>query len=498
MKIGKTTLSFKEGFGGYLFDRKKAIVIWICVACIQCGLLEFLFPYPDFFSDSYTYVADAIANLGFSFRPQGYPDYLVRLHNIAPSAELAAFVQYVIFVLSGLICVFSCGYLYGISNRTVNWLLGAVLLNPMLVFTTNLISSDSLFCSVTVMWFTSLLWIIKRTNWINPLVHAALLLICLHLRYTALFYFAISAIAFAVSQGKIFLRLAGIALSIYVIFGYVNYQKDKTERIFGIRIFSGFANWQIANNVLCYYKKLDVSADDMPTRETALMDTAVKRFIDTIYTPGHLGTQYMWDKRSPLKRYVAMMCRLEQEKYFIEWIRCSPDIGEYGKTLVKKYPFAYVRYFMVPNFANFMVPDLEALEDYNYYNLSVTKECQKWYNLDTDYLSPKYLHLQRKIMFLFPYLSCMLNLVNIALIFFFLIKNWKVRRLIRKDIRGLFIAWSAFYLAYMGFSVVSAYIVFRYLDVIFVLGVIMPVVLYSHSYTNLQSPLPDTPPEKRA
>ena len=482
MKIGKPLLSLKEGFAAYLLNQKTSLAIWFSVVCIQGALVNFLFPYPNFFSDSYTYVADAISDLGFSYRPQGYPDYLIYLHKLLPSPGFAAFMQYVLFVLSSFLCVLSCGYLFGLSKRQTNWLLAVVLLNPMLVFTANLISSDSLFCSLTVLWFTSLLWVIRRSGWINLIINGALLLVCLHVRYTALFYFFVSAIAFIASKGKLHIKIAGIAVSLMVIWGYVNWQENKNDDLFHVRIFSAFANWQIANNALCYYKKLDVSPSDMPSKETEVLDFAVKKFIDTIYTEGHLSTQYMWDRRSPLKRYVGMKCRVEKEKYFPEWVRCSVDIGEYGQTLVKQHPWAYVQYFVFPNFKNFLVPDLEALEDYNVYNLTVPGNCKVWYNLDTDVLTPKYRYLEKHVMAPFPYLNCILNLFNIAFIFFFLIRNWSRRKLIRTDIQGLFIIWSAFYLGYMFFSVTSAYIVFRYLDVIFVLGVIMPVVLYGYSY----------------
>ncbi len=480
MKVGKPLLSPQEGFAAYMRSYRTVLIIWISVACLQCALLEFLFPYPDFFSDSYTYVADAIVNLGLSFRPQGYPDFLVFLHRVLPSVGLAVLTQYVLFILSSLFCVLSCGYLLGLNSKKTNWLLAAVLLNPMLVFTTNLVSSDSLFCSLTVLWFTSLLWVIRKAGWPNTIIHVLLLLACLHIRYTALFYFFISSVAFIAARGKIVLRVIGIVASLSMIFGYINWQENKVEELLNVRVFSAFSNWQIANNVLCYYKDIDVQIADMPTKDDSVIDYCVKRFIDTTYTEGHLGTQYMWNKKSPLKVYMAMRGRLDKSKYFPEWILCSQEIGEYGRTLVKKYPLAYVRYFMVPNFRNFLVPDLEALEDYNVYNLTVNKPCKDWYNLDTDFLSPKYLHLERYLMVAFPYLNCALNIFNIFFIFLFLFLNWKRWKSMDRYIRGVFGVWAVFYFGYLLFSVASAYIVFRYLDVIFVLGVIMPVVLLPH------------------
>ena len=486
MNIGKPNRAFNGGFIKYVWAQKKLIAAWLLASAVLFVLLKILFPYPDFFFDSFTYVQEAATEShGFGFRPQGYPEFLYLLHILYPSAGLVVLIQYLLFTSSTLFFVLSSRYLYSVSTRQNNWLLGLTLLNPMLLFIANLVSSDSLFCSLTVLWFTSLLWIVRKPGWVNIVVHILLLFACLHTRYIALFYFAISITAFIVANGTWFFRISGIAMSILVVYGYVAWQEHKIEDQFQVQTFSGFANWQVANNVLCYYKKLDVAPSDLPTEETKMIDLYVKRWIDSSYKDGQLGTEYMWDKKSPLKIYTTMKGRVEHEKYFYEWIRCSKDIGDYGRTLIKNNPTAYVKYFMIPNFRNFLVPDLEALGNYNYYNLTVTRECMDWYQLDTDFLSCRVLHLEEKLMFLFPYLNGLLNLLNIGFIFFFLSRNLKRWKSLGKDVRALFVVWTCFYLGYMFFSIASAYVVFRYLDVVFILGVVIPVILYPYALKNI-------------
>ncbi len=493
MKVGALSSPPKTGFKTYLASNKKLIYTWLGISFAAFALLKVLFPYPDFFSDSFSYVQDAVNNNGFGFRPQGYPEVLLFLKNLSPSAGLVTFTQYLLFTFSSMLCVMICGYLYRLTTRQINIVMGIILLNPVLLLITNLISSDSLFCSLTVFWFTSLLWVIRKTTRANIVVHALLLLACLHLRYTALFYCGISAIAFLVSNGKIVLRAAGVVSSLAVIFGYVNWQENKIEDKFNVRVFSGFSNWQIANNALCYYKKIDVKSSELPRRDSVI-DLCVKKWIDNVYEDGHLGTQYMWNKKSPLRMYMALRGHIEKEKYFPEWIWCSKDIGDYGRALVKQNPLAYVEYFMFPNFKNYMVPDLEAVEDYNIYNLSLPKQTKEFYELDVDTLTPRFLHFERYLMAAFPYINCVLNMFNIFCIFIFLLLNWKRWKNLDRDIRGLFWVWTFFYFGYLLFSVASAYIVFRYLDIIFILGVIMPIGLYCHSYKSRWPALqPDAP-----
>ncbi len=49
----------------------------------------------------------------------------------------------------------------------------------------------------------------------------------------------------------------------------------------------------------------------------------------------------------------------------IDWGKASIIYGQYGKWLIKHYPVAFIRYFMLLNVKNYFLPPLEKLEIYN-------------------------------------------------------------------------------------------------------------------------------------
>ncbi len=476
----------KDGFFAYLVTQKRLLAIAFFSGIVLFLLLKFLFPLPDFFFDSFSYVKDAVIHDGFGYRPIGYPDFLYFIHdNIATGAGAVVFIQYLLFFLSSVFCFFSCDFLLGIPAKLKYVTLLLVIANPMLLFQSNLISSDSLFCSLTVFWFTSLIWFIKRPNWVILVLQAVLLVTCLYVRYVSLFFPLVTAGSFLASRTKIAYKISGIALSLVLVYSYVNWQENKIEEKFGVRVFSGFSGWQIANNALCYYKKINIKEIDLPDNESRIINRIVKARIDNIYEDGDVSTRYMWDTKSPLKLYLRARSKYEGEVYFPEWLKSSQDIGRYGWALVKHDPLAYVQYFMLPNCKYFFLPAPEILADYNCFYLTIPAECKNWFGFDFNELSCRFPGLQQTIMAGFPYISFALNLLNIAIIFFFLLHNRKRWKSLDKSARSLFISWGLFYFGFLLFCTFSAFIVLRYMDTMFVLGIIIPAVLFKYSHKEI-------------
>lgn len=475
-----------DTFFGYVKNQKKLLTVALLTSTVLFLLLQFLFPHPDFFFDSFSYVKDAATHTGFGYRPQGYPDFLYFIHNnISARAGAVVFIQYLLFFLSSIFCLLSCDYLFGIPTKLRYFVLLLVIANPMLLFQSNLISSDSLFCSLTVFWFTSLVWIIKKPNWATLVLQALLLVTCLYVRYVALFFPLVTAGVFLVSRIKIAYKISGIALSLLLVYSYVNWQENKIEGMFKVRVFSGFSGWQIANNALCYYKKIDIKEKNLPDNETRIINRIVKARIDNVYEDGGVGTQYMWDKRSPLRLYLRSRAKYEGEVYYPEWLQSSYDIGRYGWALVKHDPMAYVQYFILPNYKYFLIPDPEILADYNCFYLPIPPECKAWFGFDFDELSCNVPGLQKYVMAGFPYISLVLNLLNMAVVIFFLLCNSKRWKSMNTSVRNLFIAWGLFYFGFMLFSTFSAFIVLRYMDTLFVLGIFIPTVLYKYAHKEI-------------
>jgi len=470
-----------NNFWSYLISQKKIILFALCISAVCFILLKYCFPYPDFFIDSTSYVEWAVHNYEVDYRPVGYSQFLRLVHQISPNSLFTVFIQYVLFFLSSLFCLFSIDYLFRIGERLKLLLMIVVLINPILILQANLISSDSLFCSLTVVWFTLCLWIIKKQNWWALFLQLLVLYLNFEVRYTALFYPVASSLAFVLCPAKLKYKFIGIALTLVTILVFINRQKDLIEEKTGTRVFSGFAGWQIANNVLYCYKNIDIAANDLPSKDLQVIDQYVKRYIDTIENePGFVGTQYMWDRRSPLKQYQYMVMKSTREIYIKAWFIVSKPFNEYGWYIIRNYPKEFLRYYIMPNTKNYFYPGLEALASYNASTGPLPAETKEWFDFDTDNLNCRYAHIQESTMILYPSISLILNVFNIAAIFLFLFRALRTRKKMSGDIWRLFLFWSVFYFAFMAFIIFATPIVLRYLDPIFILGFVLPFPLLSY------------------
>lgn len=473
------------GFARYLKAQDRLIFIATMIMIAVFLLIKFCYPYPDFFLDSYNYVRDATKPEMSLYRPEGYPAFLRLTHGISDSAHFTVAVQFVIYLLSSYFFFFSCDYLFTIPAKFRKWLFVLVVCNPVLLLQTNLISSDSLFSSFTVVWFTLCLWAILRPNWVVLILQVVVLAVCFNLRYTALYFPGIAVIFFVMSRANIGYKLVGIFFSFIVIYHFVDAQKDKMERNVDQRILSGFTGWQIANNVLCYYKHIDVAAKDLPTSDLRTLDLYVRHYLDSLPPdPRTIHTDYLWSNKSPLKYYMvhnvkAMADKPEYMKgYFYQWCYVSVVYNQYAWIIIKSNPWAYIRYFMLPNLKNFMYPETEILTNYDELHSPIPPETKSWFGFTVDNLECRFKNLQKWIIAPYPAIFLLLNLLNVVAIIAFFLKNIRRHKNISKDAWRLFAAWSVFYFSFVFFCLFSTIVLLRYVNPLFTLGLLMPAVLY--------------------
>ncbi len=469
-----------DNFFRYLRTQNLQISIVVAVSAILFYLIKFCFPLPDFFLDSYNYVLDAVKMPEVSYRPHGYGYFLQMVHNISTSAFFTVFVQYLAFLISSLFFFYSADYLFGMPRKAKTAALFLTVINPILLIQTNLISSDSLFSSLTVTWFGLCLWCIARPSWFVLVAQVAVLFCCFHVRYTAIYFPIIAVVFFLISKGKMIYKLVGIFLTLTMIYQTVEQQKDVMWDVTGTRVLSAFSGWQIANNVLCYYKKLDVDKGDFSSEESKVIDGYVKRHINELYFEGNnIGTHYLWTKNSPLKYYLNARGIPTGNTYFHEWCVASEPLNEYGWEIIRHDPIAYLRYFMWLNFKfNFVFPGTEILGNYDRYHAGIPPETKTWFGFTEDYLHCLYPDLQEEIIKPYPAISCVINLANVAFLIAFLVVVIKNRRNIDRDSLRLFLAWGIFYLSFVFFSLFSTLVLLRYLDPLFTLGIVMPFVMW--------------------
>jgi hypothetical protein len=469
-------------FKAYIGSQKKTILIVSAISLVCFILLKYLYPYPDFFVDSNNYVDWANRKLAISYRPTAYSYLLGFLRDISTSATFVVTVQYLLFYFSTMFCMLSADYLYSIPRKLMLPLLIAIVANPMLLFQVNMISSDTIFASLTVTWFTLCMWIAKRGNMALIIAQVVALFLCFEIRFMAMFYPLVAIAAIIFSSSKWIHKAAGIGLTIFIILFAIEREKDNVEKATGVRIFSGFSGWQIANNALYCYKYIDIDVTDLPSAEMKVLDGAVKYFIDSVPTvPGDVSSSFIWDKHSPLKQYIIVTSRRTRVPYFTLWFTTSTLYNDYGWYIVKNFPMQFLQYYIIPNTKKYFYPEKEAMHDYCDGILKIPPVTKNWFEFDTDELSCRVPDLQKNVIAVFPALSMLLNLFNLGAIIFFFVRIFPIRKRIPVAVWKFFATWSFFYLSFMAFTIFATAVNLRFLDPIFVLGLIAPFVLIKNA-----------------
>ncbi len=461
-----------DTFFSYLRSQRRLISGALAFSILLFLLLKYAFPYPDLFVDSSNYVTWAAHNFTVAYRPLGYAHFLQAVHFVIPSAFFTVLVQYAGFVCSTLFLLLSADYLFGLRTKLKLPILLALLCNPLLIFEANLISSDSWFCSLSVAWFTTCLWLLKKPGWLILALQLLFLYLCFQVRYTAMLYPLIAVASFLLCPAKMIYRLTGITLVAAVILFSIEQQMAINEKETGTRVFSGFSGWQAANNALYCYKHIDMKTEDLPDEQTRIIDQCTKIYIDSVTRTGSIGAAYLWDPHSPLKKYLNICAHRDHSDYLIAWFTASKPLGDYGRYIITHYPKTFTQYFLLPNTANFFYPGLEVLANYDYSNMVLLPDVKQWFGFQADHLDCIYPFLQERLMYLCPATILAINMFSILSLIYFIFKKDKIN----PGTRRLLIIWCLFYLGYMLFSILASVIFIRYISILSVVCIVMPFV----------------------
>lgn len=452
-------------------DRANLIFLFsgILIGVLYAVLLLQLFPKPSCYFDSGTYVQAARDNPAVSFRPLGYSDFLRFFHNITPSSTFLVMVQYGCNVIANLFLFFSLIYFFPIS-KWFRWALFILLAaNPLYLLYSNYLLSEAFFCSLTVLWFTSLLWIIRSPNWFSFALQLFMLLLVFKLRYNAVLFPLFSTAAIVLSPQASWKKAIGIALSFIIIIATVRNISRKTEEATGTKVFSAFGGWQLATNALnvVEHTEMDTSSfssfesKELYLRSRTYFDSIAKAKPDTGDTEIKINGSYLWDPNTPLRAYLPYYAQKKYiTSYFKAWTALGPVFSDFGKDVIIHNPIQYTRYYLIPNSKDYWYPPLEAYEDYNNKKEVNDTIYRQYYHYANDSTNLSHVKIHNAVMHPWKYLF---PVVNIA--FLLLVLAYFAFGVFRKA--GRFFTTSllflcAFYVYNYFFSVGLAPTVFRY------------------------------------
>ncbi len=446
-------------------------------------VFKYYYPFADFFVDSYTYIEAAANRSSISVRPIGYSLFLRFIHMLSVSDTFLVTVQYGLVQCSCL-CLFFFLVRHGCLAGWARLVVAAFLVvDPLVYYTSNFVSSDAIFLALSLFWLTLLLQLLRRPTWGALVLQWVLLGLIFYTRYVALFYPAVAALTFFVVKRDLWYKLTAIAGSIAIVTAGALYTQRLTNEQTGTPVFSAFSGWQLANNAIQIYPWLPPDTTGMPSPDSYVLARYVSTWFDQSgaalkKTAPVATTFYMWDPGSPLHQYfdayrvrhssIPQRTDTAEPAYFIAWNRVSPVFIEYGHFLIARHPVAFSRYYLWPSAQSFFLSPLGELAVYNEGKEEVDTVAQNWFYYRSRKPRVRSATIQSRLLAPFPWLFLGLNGAFLVMGILLLVR----RRLIERQGNAppgrypFFITClqlvTGYFLANGGFNIFASPSVFRY------------------------------------
>ncbi|GAA0557872.1 NAD(P)/FAD-dependent oxidoreductase [Chitinophaga japonensis] len=440
----------------------------IAAILIQFIAFKFLYPFASFINgDSYVYLETAYHNFDINTYPIGYSRFL-RLFSVFTHSDTAlAGFQYALLQASVGAFLFTVFYFFQPGKVVKVFLFCFMVGNPVFLYLANYVSSDALFLSLSLIWFTLLLWIIHRPTPRLLIWQGIVLFLAFTVRYNALYYPLVAGIAFLLSRQPFWRKAAGWAFGVVLIGLFMGYTSRQYYELSGKRQFSPFSGWQLANNAMYAYRYVD-SAERKPVPPRfRQLDQMVRTYFDTTrdakkfpYEMIKASTVYMWDSRSPLQHYKEKQFTRDSTAGKVKrWATVAPLYADYGGFLVRQYPLTFAQHYLWPNFLKYYAPPVEFLAEYSTGKDSVPRIAQQWFDYKSNKLKTRMKDLKVSTLDFYPVLTGMINVVFLlGLCCFIWLKGYQSHRMLGSAV----LLVSGLWVVNLGFSVFASPIALRF------------------------------------
>jgi len=455
-------------FSQFVLKKKRNKVLLIAAlvgTIVQLIIFKSLYPFPDFISDSWSYIATNVYNMDVNLWPIGYSKFLWFVHLISNRDTFLIAVQYFLLQAGLMYFFFSISYLYQPSGRTKLILFIFLLFNPMTLYLSNCVLSDALFATLTIILIVQFLWMLHRPNIQQVALQGIIIGLAFTIRYTAIYYPLFVLAGMLLSRHRPIIKISGILLGVILIVPFVLYTKQKTKEVTGTAEFSVFGGWQIANNALYMYNHIIVDTNKLPP-ETRALDKFSKQFFKNTppkeeelqQLPGTYFIKVPW---AILKPYMAYRYTYDDPPgQFKAWGKVSPIYNQYGSYLIRHFPVAFAKYYLWLNTKNYFLPHLEKFETYNLTINTVPSHVQDWFGYTTPDVYAVSVTFQGKLFYAYPILFMLLNIFYGFCILSLLLTG-KFNKL-SLYFKSTLILVSTYLLVNFGFSVFATPVVIRY------------------------------------
>lgn len=357
-----------------LKQHKKELYVFIVFYLLFAVVFKYFYPYTDVTPDTGGYINWIPDDRVYGGpRPLGYSYFLAFARSVAIGSGTVFMLQYILYCVAVFFFYSTTVYIFRIQNKYIRYayLLISLLFIPGL-YTTNMVMSDNLFASLTLLLVTFCLWLLyKPAKYM--LIPVVVILPCLiMIRYIGMIYPAIVIPVLFLSFKKKIVPAFASLLIILLVFGMVQKVKKGTKEEQGVEVFSAFAGWQSANNALHVIPHLDLSRSAIgKTEDRALrqIDTVVRGtypYNEHLYPDDNsVSYLFIWLDSLPLRQAFRVYRNNNYDKgYYRNWNQVGAKFSEYAGLLIKEHFWEYFRYYLVNNTARVFDPPLDELKSF--------------------------------------------------------------------------------------------------------------------------------------
>ncbi len=460
-------MMFAEYKKSLLTDQRLEI-IWFSVLFVACAVAVLVcYPYPFFIEDSLEYIRVAEMQVNSGIRPFGYSIYLGAIHLVSSSLYSVIIPQFAMNLLSGLFLVTTIKFFFPPKSRILSLLFSAfVLLGPSVMYVNTWVMTEALFIAITLIWLAVAIWFLKTKSWWLLIPYLACLFVLASLRYVGIVLGGVSVLTFLLVRDKSTLVAAVLALLVGggVYFG----TKKHFVANYGTDTLSGMSGRARLAGVGLMFPHLPEAFHDHEFEdfEMGVMHGAMKWsyrnapdcFKDEAFFHAETefggGPYFVWGRECPPKITHRFLRKHERTRQPKSMLRSSVVHGKYASHVIKAYPGAYLRHFILPNAQRVVWPNY-LLQGYKFKDWKVKTIIRRWFDVDESVEK-----FEARFDFFYYYIRPMTAQCNAAIfvMFFAAVASLLVfrKRSAINDFEALILGlFGAYVLVYVGFALIG-------------------------------------------
>lgn len=443
---------------------RTPLLIAAAIALLQMMIWKYLYPYPNFLPDSYSYIEAALHHQYINKWPIGYSWFLRTFSMATRSHSALVWLQYILLQAAIGYLLFTIYRFVQPGKWLFNMLLFGAVCNPLTYQVSNLVSADALFTTLSLIYFGQVIWLINQPTLRLFILHAIVLFLAFIVRYNALYYPLISLLIMAFSSISLRKRLTGIIVTCLLTGAFIGFTQYHYQKLTGWVQFSPFGGWQLSSNALYAYSRVPPN-ERLYKYDVKDLQNITNRHIDSVQQlpqrpDAQLGAYYLWNEHSPLQQHMQQIIQTDRKMVpFARWAWMGIRYHKFGMWLIKHYPGAYIQFYILPNLVNYYIPQPEFLGAYNMEKSVIEKTGVEWFRLKNNKIN----HAATAVLEWNQYMPVALAITNLLFAGSFIGLVWlkglkTANRPVKKTFTWFMIVW----LINMAFSVLASPIVLRY------------------------------------